>query len=531
MGHLVTIATCNLNQWALDYEGNTKRIIESIHKAKAAGARLRTGSELEICGYGCLDHLLEQDLYLHCWEMLERILTDKSCYDILLDIGMPIMHRSNRFNCRVIAVNGKILLIRPKVWLAQDGNYREMRHFIPWGRPRHCEQYYLPRRIQKLQGSVKVPIGDAVISTPDTCIGIETCEELFTPDSPHNAMSLNGVEIITNSSGSHFTLRKLDTRLQLIMEATRKNGGTYVYSNQQGCDGDRLYYDGCAMVLSNGKLLAQGSQFSLSDVEVVTATVDLEETRAFRFAPSRGAQAIAGPSYTRIETNFALSSDDDELDLRVGPTKEIEPRYFSPEEEIAMVTGCYLWDYLRRCGAAGYLVPLSGGIDSCATATMVYGMCRLVVEACKAGNEQVMNDVKRLAKYSKGKIPRTPQELCNQLFHTVYMGMSKQSSKETRQRAKDLANAIGSHHVNLDIDEVYNAQRNLIVDYLGFEPKFKTEGGSLAENLTLQNIQARSRMVTAYEFAQILPTARKRPGGGSLLVLGSANVSADIEMF
>lgn len=61
-------------------------------------------------------------------------------------------------------------------------------------------------------------------------------------------MSLDGVEVITNSSGSHFTLRKLNTRLQLITEGTRKNGGIYLYANQQGCDGDRLYYDGCAMV-------------------------------------------------------------------------------------------------------------------------------------------------------------------------------------------------------------------------------------------------------------------------------------------
>jgi NAD+ synthase (glutamine-hydrolysing) len=68
--------------------------------------------------------------------------------------------------------------------------------------------------------------------------------------------------------------------------------------------------------------------------------------------------------------------------------------------------------------------------------------------------------------------------------------MSKQSSKETRQRARDLAQAIGSYHVNLDIDEVYNAQRNLIVNSLNFEPRFKVEGGTLAENLTLQNIQA-----------------------------------------
>jgi NAD+ synthase (glutamine-hydrolysing) len=145
--------------------------------------------------------------------------------------------------------------------------------------------------------------------------------------------------------------------------------------------------------------------------------------------------------------------------------------------------------FLTRSGQAGYLVPLSGGIDSCATAVMVFSMCRLVIDAYKAGNEQVIADVKRLVKYTDD-IPKTPQELCNQLFHTIYMGMSKQSSKETRQRAKVLSEAIGSYHVNLDIDEVYNAQRNLIVQALNFEPKFKVEGGSIAENQTLQNIQA-----------------------------------------
>lgn len=51
-----------------------------------------------------------------------------------------------------------------------------MRFFTPWGRPRHVEEYYLPRMMQSLQGAIKVPIGDAVISTPDTCFGMETCE-------------------------------------------------------------------------------------------------------------------------------------------------------------------------------------------------------------------------------------------------------------------------------------------------------------------------------------------------------------------
>ncbi len=35
-------------------------------------------------------------------------------------------------------------------------------------------------------------------------------------------MGLDGVEIFTNSSGSHHELRKLNTRVELIKEATLK---------------------------------------------------------------------------------------------------------------------------------------------------------------------------------------------------------------------------------------------------------------------------------------------------------------------
>ena len=53
-------------------------------------------------------------------------------------------------------------------------------------------------------------------------------------------------------------------------------------------------------------------------------------------------------------------------------------------------------------------------------------------------------------------------------------------------------------------------------------PKFKSQGGTETEDLALQNIQARSRMVLSYTLAQLLPWTRDRPS--FLLVLGSANV-------
>lgn len=53
MGHKAVVAVSTLNQWALDFEGNLERILTSIRLAKEAGARYRTGPELEVCGYNC----------------------------------------------------------------------------------------------------------------------------------------------------------------------------------------------------------------------------------------------------------------------------------------------------------------------------------------------------------------------------------------------------------------------------------------------------------------------------------------------
>lgn len=49
--------------------------------------------------------------------------------------------------------------------------------------------------------------GDLVLSLRDATIACETCEELFTPLAPHIASALNGVDIISNGSGSHHQLR------------------------------------------------------------------------------------------------------------------------------------------------------------------------------------------------------------------------------------------------------------------------------------------------------------------------------------
>jgi hypothetical protein len=107
--------------------------------------------------------------------------------------------------------------------LANDGLYREARHFTAWPKKMQIETYYLEAIVEDVTGQHTVPIGDAILSTRDTAISCETCEELFTPSNPSTYMGLNGAsswqltpflwkplthslvqcEIILNSSASH----------------------------------------------------------------------------------------------------------------------------------------------------------------------------------------------------------------------------------------------------------------------------------------------------------------------------------------
>lgn len=64
--------------------------------------------------------------------------------DLLCDFGMPVVFKGALYNCRVFVLNGEILLIRPKLFLAHNGNYRENRYFKEWPFGRELLDFTLP---------------------------------------------------------------------------------------------------------------------------------------------------------------------------------------------------------------------------------------------------------------------------------------------------------------------------------------------------------------------------------------------------
>jgi len=77
------------------------------------------------------------------------------------------------------------------------------------------------------------------------------------------------------------------------------------------------------------------------------------------------------------------------------PTARRPIHYHTPVEEIGYGPACWLWDYMRRSGAAGFFLPLSGGADSASVAAIVGSMCHLVMERAHAGDPQAGSEPPR----------------------------------------------------------------------------------------------------------------------------------------
>ncbi|GAB0498213.1 hypothetical protein MMPV_009554, partial [Pyropia vietnamensis] len=576
--------------WAMDFTGNLARIRASIDAARDAHATYRLGPELEIPGYGCEDHFLEPDTFAHSWEAIASLVASGHTDGLLVDVGAPVLHRGVAYNARVLLANRRVLLVRPKMALADDGNYREARYFRAWTpRSRPLDEYLLPPCMTALMGQATAPIGDAAVAMPGgVVVACEACEELWTPQAPHIAYAALGVHLIGNGSGSHHELRKMARRQELLRGATAKTGGVYAYANQRGCDGGRLYYDGGALVAVNGHLVAGATDphFGIGeDVRLAVAAVDVGEVIATRLGRASCAVQASLPSvalpvlltYTATELRLPcgkggegkdqlLRADDDftltlsEADARRRGLTLAAPQTPPPEaveEEIGRGPACWLWDYLRRSGSSGYMLPLSGGADSAATAAIVGAMCQMATAAAaEAPGGVVATDVRRLLRLPAGEpTPTDPRVLARALLHTAYMASARASSAETRERAAAVAADVGAYHVGVDISAIVTAAVEAVAGVLGvaaaaaevviggresaraspqpppLTPRFRADGGTTAENIALQNVQARLRMVLTYLLAQLLPWARSRAAGGPtdsslrpLLVLGSANV-------
>lgn len=553
MPHGVTarVAASTLNQWALDFDGNLQRTIDSCNEAKQLGARYRVGPELELSGYGCEDHFLEHETTHHSCESLAALAASGVSDGMLVDVGLPFAYRGALYNCRALLLNGKVLLIRPKTALADDLCYREGRWFAAWT-PQRLECVQLPPVLAMACAQSVAPFGDALLDLDDVTLGVEMCEELWLPSPRHLAMLDAGATLIGNGNGSHHEIGKQADRLARLRRATA-GGAAYAYANLLGCDGGRLYFDGGSMVVAGGELVAMGEQYAMGEVHTVVATVDVRpppvregsgphgvaaqsgagegaaDEGSFRIDPRASARHDANANrattkrhsnaYPRIAVRgFALGTPS--TPPTPTPAAWIEP---SPAEQLARSGAIWLWDQLRRSAQrCGFFLAVSGGADSSAVASITALLCRMLAQAARgeggaAAQRLVVADLARIAPRAS---PSDERSLCEHLLHLAFMG-SIHNSAATRERAAALAQQLGAHFTPVEVDAAQASIVQAFVDAVGLEPTYGKFGGTHHENNMLSQAFGRTRMAIAYTLATAGPWARG--SHGTLLVLGSAN--------
>lgn len=500
---LIRVAAAVLNQTPMDWARNKANILGAIRDARKARAPLLCLPELCICGYGCEDEFFSPGLRDTCWSVLQEILPETR--GMIVSLGLPVMFRNALYNSVCLAVDGHIAGFVAKRFLAGEGIHYEPRWFKPWPQGTRVDA---PMPDGKLY-----PFGDIHFDCGGVKIGFEICEDAWVATRPGGAMALKAVDIILNPSASHFAFGKSEIRRRFVLEGSRAFAVTYIYSNLLGNEAGRAIYDGGALIASAGNMLASGQRFSFADWQVTCATADLSLTRT-----SQSRNVSFRPDLEDAENDCVR------LPFAIPRAKGVPHDEPTPEawdggdslkfEEFARAVSLALMDYLRKTRSSGFVVSLSGGVDSATCACLVMLGVRLGV--AELGLERFLTHVAGSAKAH----PQSIRDVIHGFLLTVYQG-TENSSETTRHAAEEVAKALGAEHLEFSIDELVKKYVAMIGGAVGRPLTWQRD------DLALQNIQARVRAPGVWLLANLRNALLLSTSNRSEAAVGYATMDGD----
>ena len=488
-----------LNQTPLDWDGNTERIERAIADARAQQVGVLCLPELCITGYGCEDMFLSPGVWSAAWEMLQRIVPQTR--GMIVAVGLPIYVINGVYNSACVIADGRIAGFVPKQHLAGDGLHYEPRWFRAW--PEEVVSEYSV-------DDESWQIGDLIFEFSGVRFGFEICEDAWVAGRPGNRMVERGVDIILNPSASHFAFGKHEVRQRFVMEGSRSFGVSYVYANLVGNEAGRAVYDGGALIATAGDLVAAGRRFEFTDVDVVVADVDVDLTRTRRssvHSMRADVRESADDRIARIPGKICVPETPVESCLADVTTVRID--------EFTQAIALALFDYLRKSRSGGFVVSMSGGADSSATACLVRCMVERGLQSLGA------DGFAAALGYIGGTCTKTrPEQWMADLFTGIYQA-TRNSSDVTLHAASAVTRAIGGVWHELDVDPIVESYKSVVQEAIGRELSWEND------DVTLQNIQARTRSPSVWMFANLNNALLLSTSNRSEAAVGYATMDGD----
>ena len=473
----VRVAAAALNQTPLAWDDNQRTIRAAIRAARNARAQVLCLPELCISGYGCEDAFHSDGVAREALAIAAELATETK--GMVAHFGLPLLVQGAVYNAVAVAVDGSLRGFVAKQHLAGDGLHYEPRWFKPWPSG-------IVTTIQV--GKETLPVGDIFFDVSGIRMGFEICEDAWVAERPGFALAQYGVDLILNPSASHFAFGKQEIRKRFILEGSRACGAAYLYANVLGCEAGRAIYDGDTIIASHGEIVAQGSRFSFHECQLTTGVIDIERSRLLR----------------RRRTGFRPHFDAGERcvvvsDFAFGAVAAETPRIRSDweesstikHEEFTRAVSLGLFDYLRKSRSHGFVVSLSGGVDSSAVSCLVALMVKAAV--LEIGLKVVKERLAYIPWISRVK---SEKDLTREILACVYQA-TENSSSTTHTAALELAREIGATTFDLDIEPLVAGYRKLI------EKETKTKLSWGEHDVALQNIQARVRSPSVWFIANL----------------------------
>ncbi|MCY1645907.1 NAD(+) synthase [Caulobacter sp. SL161] len=362
----VRVATAVPKVKLADPAANAQNIVALAREAHAAGVAVVVFPELGLTGY-TIDDLLQQEALLDAVEAAIATLTEASAgLAPMIVVGGPLRDSGRLYNTAIIIQGGKVLGVVPKSFLPNYREFYERRWFTPGAG--------VTGKTLTLAGQA-VPFGTDILfrgeGVAPFTVGVEICEDVWTPTPPSTAQALAGAEILLNLSASNITIGKSETRRLLCASQSSRMIAAYVYSAAgAGESSTDLAWDGHVDIHEMGALLVETPRFSTGPAWTF-ADVDVQRIRQERMRVGSFGDAMAlSPASTPFRiVPFAFDAPDGDLAL----ARPIERFPFTPSDPARLRENCYeayniqVQGLARRLEASGLkklVIGISGGLDS-----------------------------------------------------------------------------------------------------------------------------------------------------------------------
>ena len=338
-----------------DTKYNAELILDMMKESARQGAKIVVFPELCLTGYTCQDLFLQERLLQGAKDALMKLVKESASLDAIFFVGLPFEILGKLYNVAAVFSHGEVLGLVPKSYLPNYNEFYEARHFVSGA---------------ELATEVVLPDGSCVPADRDllfVCeqmpklrIGVELCEDLWTPNPPSISHALAGASVLVNLSASNELTGKDSYRRELVSGQSARLLAGYIYASAgEGESTQDLVFSGHNIIAENGQILAESKRFGHG---ILYSEIDVERLCAQR----RRMTTFVTEDQTHTEILFSLKIEETKL------TRFIDPAPFVPTDrqnrekrcdEILMIQAMGLKKRLEHTGANA-VVGISGGLDS-----------------------------------------------------------------------------------------------------------------------------------------------------------------------